>query len=288
MAQPFLFISYRRTDAQQAAFGLYVQLRARVGIKSVFMDRSGISPGDVWAERLREVMSRSTVVLALIGPDWLASADEYGRRRLDMPDDWVRNELWAALDSGKPLIPILLDPLTQMPAKAGLPEALQPMRNYQAFTLRNDHWEADLDALAQHLIQAYKFPEAEPAVVKPDKVVTIEPLTEAELHAELEILPGWEPVESFIPGDYPKSRHELRKVFVFKTFKSAVEFMASAVAPINEMKHHPRWENQWRSLTVYLTTWDIGSRISRLDIDSAKLLDKLYKDTTKPSEQISG
>ena len=95
-------------------------------------------------------------------------------------------------------------------------------------------------------------------------------------------------MESFIPGDYPESRHELRKVFVFKSFKSAVEFMASAVVPINKMKHHPRWENQWRSLTVYLTTWDIGSQISKLDIDMAKLLDRLYKQTTKASKQISG
>ncbi|MGA2687352.1 MAG: 4a-hydroxytetrahydrobiopterin dehydratase [Candidatus Korobacteraceae bacterium] len=287
MAQPLLFISYRRTDAQQAAFGLYVQLRARIGIKSVFMDRSGISPGDVWAERLRGVISQSTVVLALIGLDWLTSADEYGRRRLDMPDDWVRNELLAALDSGKPLIPILLDPLTQMPAEAGLPEALQPLRNYQAFTLRNDHWDPDLDELVRHLIETHKFPEAEPRIQRPDKVVRIEPLTEAELHADLKLLPGWEPVESFIPGDYPKSRHELRKVYVFRSFKSAVEFMASAVAPINQMKHHPRWENQWRSLTVYLTTWDIGDQISRLDIDMAKLFDRLYEERVKLTKPIS-
>ena len=101
-----------------------------------------------------------------------------------MPDDWVRNELLAALDSGKPIIPILLDPLTQMPDKEGLPEALQPLMDPgpqgsspQAVTLRDDHWEEDLDALVRHLIKAHKFPEAEPAVLKPPKVVTIEPLT---------------------------------------------------------------------------------------------------------------
>lgn len=53
-------------------------------------------------------MNQATVVLALIGSSWLRSADEYGRRRLDISDDWVRNELLAAIDSGKSVIPILL------------------------------------------------------------------------------------------------------------------------------------------------------------------------------------
>ena len=116
-----VFISYRRTDSQQAAFGLYFQLRARIGAGSVFMDRSGISPGDIWPERLRDLMNKATVVLALLGPGWLKSADEYGRRRLDLPNDWVRNELLSAIGAGKPITPILLGSLPDMPPAEGLP-----------------------------------------------------------------------------------------------------------------------------------------------------------------------
>jgi pterin-4a-carbinolamine dehydratase len=276
MATPLVFVSYRRSDSQQAALGLYVQLRARIGPASVFMDRSGISPGDVWPKRLREVMNQGTVVLALIGSGWLRSADEYGRRRLDMSDDWVRNELLAAIDSGKSIIPILLSPLLEMPAADGLPDGLRPLRAYQAYGLRDDHWDSDLNDLVRLLVDNHGFKEADRKVVLPTPAVSIAALTQTELDEELKLLSGWEPVESLIPGDYPRSRHELRKVYVFGSFRAAVQFMNSAVDNINTLQHHPRWENQWRTVTVYLSTWDIGFRISRLDVDLAKILDSVY------------
>ncbi len=188
----------------------------------------------------------------------------------------MRNELLTALQAGKPVIPILLAPLPSMPDKGGLPDELRALSECQAYTLRDEHWEADLNELVRVLVDKYNFREAEKRVVLPQPEVTIPPLTEEELYTELKALPAWEPVESLIPGDYPKSRQELRKVFVFKSFGSAIEFMHRAVEPINKAAHHPRWENQWRTVTVYLTTWDIGLRISRLDIDLARTLDGLY------------
>ncbi len=284
MPAPLLFIGYRRADSQQAAIGLYVQLRARIGPASVFMDRSGISAGDIWSERLRTVLNQATVVIALIGPAWLKSADEYGRRRLDMPDDWVRNELVAAFDSGKPIIPVLLGNLQTMPTGDALPDVLKPLGTYQAYTLRDDHWDSDLYDLVRLLVDRHEFKEVDRKVILPNPEVTIKPLTQAELDDELKRLFGWEPVENLIPGDYPKSRHELRRVYVFKSFQAAVRFMGAAVAPINKLQHHPRWENQWRTVTVYLTTWDIGFRISRLDVELAKGLDALYSESTRPRE----
>jgi pterin-4a-carbinolamine dehydratase len=281
MAAPLVFISYRRTDSQQAALGLYVQLRARIGPGSVFMDRSGISAGDVWSQRLREAINQATVVLALIGSGWLRSADQYGRRRLDMPDDWVRNELLAAIDSGKPVIPILLGPLPNLPPAEALPDRLERLSTYQAYSLRDDHWDSDLNDLVRLLIDRHEFKEADRKVLLPTPEVSIKPLTQTELDNELKLLSGWELVESLIPGDYPKSRHELRKVYVFKSFRSAIQFMSSAVVPIDRIQHHPRWENQWRSVTVYLSTWDIGFRVSQFDIDLAKVLDGVYKGLTR-------
>jgi len=42
--------------------------------------------------------------------------------------------------------------------------------------------------------------------------------------------------------------------------------------------HHPRWENIWKSLRVYLTTWDIGQRLTDRDIQLAKYLDAAFND----------
>jgi pterin-4a-carbinolamine dehydratase len=275
--KPLSFINYRRADSQQAAIGLYIQLRTRIGPPSVFMDRSGISAGDIWSQRLRDAMDAATVVLALIGPNWLTSADEYGRRRLDIANDWVRTELLAAIEKGKIIIPVLLGAQSQVPPAAALPECLMAVLDHQAYGLRDDHWDSDLDQLVRLLTGRYGFKDAERTVVLPNPIVTISPLNEAELDSELKALPGWEPVESIIPGDYPRSRQELRKVYVFQSFKAAIAFMSAAVSFINQLKHHPRWENQWRTVTVYLSTWDIGHRISKLDVELARRLDQAYE-----------
>jgi pterin-4a-carbinolamine dehydratase len=275
---PLVFISYRRTDSQQAAIGLYVQLRARIGPGAVFMDRSGISGGQIWPERLRESIHGATVVLALIGPGWLRSADEYGRRRLDNPEDWVRIELAAAINSGRPIIPILLGSSTTMPPVEALPRALERLGLHQAYGLRDDHWESDLNELVRLLVDEHGFKEADQKVRLPQPRVNVLALSQLDLSNELASLAGWEIVESLIPGDHPKSRQELRKVFVFRSFRSAIHFMTSAIDPINQIQHHPRWENQWRTVTVYLSTWDIGFRISHLDLDLARILDGVYNE----------
>ena len=284
---PLVFISYRRTDSQQAAFGLYAQLRARIGPGSVFMDRSGIAAGEKWPDRLKEAIGQATLVLALIGPGWLRSADEYGRRRLDLRDDWVRNELLAALQSDKPVIPVLLGGVAGMPPEEALPAGLKPLAHQQAYSLRDDHWDADLNELVRVLVEGYEFKEADQKVRLPQPQVKVKPLTPEELAAELKSLPGWEPVESLIPGDYPKSRQELRKAYVFRSFRAAIQFMSAAVEPIRESQHHPRWENQWRTVTVYLSTWDIGFRISPLDVQVAKILERVYEEGKRSAPPAS-
>lgn len=283
-----VFISYRRTDAQQAALGLYLQLRARVGPRHVFMDRSGIAAGDVWPKRLREAIAQASVVFALMGPGWLKASDEYGRRRLDMADDWVRSELACAIETGKPIIPVMLGGVDKMAPPQALPDSLRPIADRQSYTLRDDHWDSDFNDLVRYLVERHGFKEADKQVRLPQPKVDITPLTDAELHEELKELRGWEAVESLIPGDYPRSRHELRKVYVFKSFKGAIRFMSSAVDSINEIQHHPRWENQWRTVTVYLSTWDIQFKISRIDIDVAKILDRVFQNVMHTSQQGRG
>lgn len=177
---PLAFISYRRTDSQQAALGLFAQLRARLGSDCVFMDRSGISAGDSWPERLRERINQSTVVLALIGPGWLTAADSFGRRRLDLPNDWVRNELTAALDSGKAAIPILIGSVLSMPPPEALPHELTRLCEFEQFGLRDERWDADLNGLIDLLVERYGFKDAEVSVRLPDPQIRLQPLTEGE------------------------------------------------------------------------------------------------------------
>jgi hypothetical protein len=50
----------------------------------------------------------STVLVALIGRQWVTLADKKGRR-LDNPDDFVRFEVHTALERGVRVIPVLVD-----------------------------------------------------------------------------------------------------------------------------------------------------------------------------------
>jgi pterin-4a-carbinolamine dehydratase len=67
------------------------------------------------------------------------------------------------------------------------------------------------------------------------------------------------------------------KAFRFKRFEDAIAFMHTAVPDIDRLNHHPRWENVWKTVTIWLSTWDAGHVITHLDIDLAKLLDNFYE-----------
>jgi hypothetical protein len=85
----------------------------------------------------------------MIGPRWLeVGADE--QRRLDAKDDFVRLEIQAALDSGKPLIPLLVGG-ANMPAEAVLPPSLAALARRQAVVLSDSNWRGDVERLVETL-----------------------------------------------------------------------------------------------------------------------------------------
>jgi len=98
------------------------------------------------------------------------------------------------------------------------------------------------------------------------------PLTPSELNDALANLPGWSVVTN-------QDAQELHKRFTFESFAPAIAFMASAVEPIDKLNHHPRWENVWNRLDIYLSTHDLGNRISDRDVKLAQLLDGLYRES---------
>ncbi|NJN21754.1 MAG: toll/interleukin-1 receptor domain-containing protein [Leptolyngbya sp. RL_3_1] len=109
------FINYRRSDAAQAAQALYTQLQTRFGPTHVFFDVSAILPGALWPDRLRSSLDDANVLLSIIGPRWLTTANGYGQRRLDDENDWVRKEIVHALESEKPIIPLLVAGADELP-----------------------------------------------------------------------------------------------------------------------------------------------------------------------------
>ncbi|MBK6717102.1 MAG: toll/interleukin-1 receptor domain-containing protein, partial [Burkholderiales bacterium] len=84
-----IFISYRRSGSPKDANLVFHHLSSVFGAEQVFMDVSGIRPGDDFVEVLEQQLADCTVLLALIGPDWLQARNEHGERKLDDEDDFV-------------------------------------------------------------------------------------------------------------------------------------------------------------------------------------------------------
>src|SRR4051794_20347520 len=103
-----IFISYRRQEANYLAGWLHDRLADHFGEARVFLDIDWIKPGLDFMKVIAEAIARSSVLLVLIGPQWLA-ADRNGRRRLHEPNDPVRVEIETALQLDVRVIPLLLD-----------------------------------------------------------------------------------------------------------------------------------------------------------------------------------
>jgi len=145
-----IFISYRGEDSHSYGALLYLELSRCLGDDMVFLDSESIPAGADYPEYLLRTVQRSWVLLALIGPTWLAVADAQGRRRIDDPRDWIRRELTAASAAGVKVIPVLTDE-TNLPQEADLPVDISWLARCQYRRLRHREVKADLARLRTDL-----------------------------------------------------------------------------------------------------------------------------------------
>jgi hypothetical protein len=128
-----IFISYRRADASWPARWLADRLTGHFGAGVVFQDVDSIGPGDDFAAEIETAVGTCSVLLAVIGPEWLTAEGDAGRR-LDDPQDWVRLEIEAAFSRGVRIVPVLADG-ARMPAANELPPSLRGLARRQAVSL---------------------------------------------------------------------------------------------------------------------------------------------------------
>jgi hypothetical protein len=142
-----IFLSYRRDDTAGEAGRLAEHLARRFGQDRVFLDIDTIAPGADFTSELEHALVGTTVVLVIIGRRWVTAADAHGRRRLDAPDDFVRQEIVTALQRGTRLIPVLVQNAA-MPTPADLPDVLAPLASRQAIAIQHEEFGADTQRLA--------------------------------------------------------------------------------------------------------------------------------------------
>jgi len=100
-------ISYRRADSQDIAGRIADHLRHRLGERQVFLDTGSIPAGADFRQTIQQALRRRGVLIAIVGPEWMA-ARHGAPERINDPDDPVRMEIATALAEGLPIIPVLV------------------------------------------------------------------------------------------------------------------------------------------------------------------------------------
>ena len=139
-----VFISYRRDDSAYPAQHLYAQLRAHLGPERVVFDVDSIPIGADFRTYLNEQVQTCDILLAVIGDRWLDILND----RLSEPNDFVRIEVAAALESNLLVVPILVGKAS-VPGEKELPQDLSMLAYRNAAELRAG---SDLDTHTARLI----------------------------------------------------------------------------------------------------------------------------------------
>ena len=141
-----IFISYRREDTEGHAGRLFEDLRTAFGDDSVFMDVAGIEPGRDFRKVIDTKVASCSVLLCVIGRQWLGVKDAKGRSRLDDPADFVRLETGSALRRDISVVPVLVHGAT-MPTQDDLPPDLKELAFRNAVELTHARWDSDMQVL---------------------------------------------------------------------------------------------------------------------------------------------
>jgi hypothetical protein len=156
---PTIFISYRRDDSQSASGRLTDYLGLKLKGVSIFRDVKTISPGDNFVNVIRNTINTSDIIILIIGQRWLSISDSSGKRRLEDENDYHRQEIVAALQLNKTIIPILVDG-AHMPEKTDLPNELHKILEYQAWECSDERWDYDADKLLTVIRKKLSLPES--------------------------------------------------------------------------------------------------------------------------------
>jgi hypothetical protein len=141
-----IFLCYRREDTKWPARAVHGSLSAKYGHEQVFRDVDSIPAGVRFSNWIKSEIGKSSVMIVLIGNAWSSAQDKAGRRRLDLPEDWVRQEIEAALRRNIPIIPVCVEG-ARMPSEGELPSSIAGLRAFQYAELADSRWDVDVGRL---------------------------------------------------------------------------------------------------------------------------------------------
>ncbi len=148
VAHPKIFLCYRREDTQWVARSIYENLSAKYGPKQVFRDIDSTPAGIRFSTWLEARIGQCDLMIVLIGDAWSSAKDQAGRRRLELPNDWVRQEIEASLRRRIPILPVCVQG-ARMPSEDELPSSIADLAGFQSTEIADSRWQFDIGRLLQ-------------------------------------------------------------------------------------------------------------------------------------------
>ena len=149
------FISYQRADSFFAAHAIGYAVRAAK--HEAFVDTGSIARGALYPQAIREAISKSNVMLAVIGPS-------FNFERLSEPSNVISFEWRRAQFNGVAVVPVLVDG-GQMPRDPDLPASLRWFTKRNAYTLRKESFSGDTSALIDSIPSLCSIPRSSSRVL---------------------------------------------------------------------------------------------------------------------------
>lgn len=81
---------------------------------------------------------------------------------------------------------------------------------------------------------------------------------------------------------WQETKHGLYKQFNFVDFKEAFAFMTKVAAAAEQLQHHPRWENEWNVVQIWLQTHEEKGAVTDKDRELAQAIDQIVEQATPP------
>jgi ribonuclease HI len=82
---------------------------------------------------------------------------------------------------------------------------------------------------------------------------------------------------------WQETKHGLYRQFNFENFKQAWAFMEKVAELAEELQHHPRWENEWSVVQIWLITHEGDKTITDKDRQMAAAIDAIISPQRAPS-----
>lgn len=144
-----IFISYRRDDSADVTGRIYDRLKSHFGTDAVFKDVDSIPLGKDFDETINDAVPKASVVVVVIGKDWVGAKSSTVDTRIHEEADFVRTEVACALQQDKPVIPVFVSK-GKMPMDSELPEDVRALTSRNGLDIRPD---PDFDHCIRRLIR---------------------------------------------------------------------------------------------------------------------------------------